>query len=71
MHFCTEQGLWILSPITYTETTLGRDHIIVSKNRRDDYSMQKLFQCMTIVLRQNGKSDKLKTVNLSFKVPMV
>lgn len=42
--FCTDQGLWILSPpIAYTGIALGRDPLKARMNRRKDNGKQKLF----------------------------
>lgn len=43
MYFCTEQGLWILCPVTYAEITLGRDLLKACMNKNNDSSEQTYF----------------------------
>ena len=55
-YFCTKE----LSPVTYIESILGINLLMVSMNRRNNYSEENLFQCsfghLTLVLRQTWKN---------------
>ncbi len=61
MYFCTEQGLWILSSITYIKKVLRSDLFRACVDRRNEYCKQNMFQCtyshLSIVLRM----EKMET----------
>lgn len=53
MHFCTERGVWILSPFINVEITLRSDFSTTSMDRRNSSILS------SIVLRQTWKHVKL------------
>lgn len=64
-HFCTDKGMWILSTITYVESTLEIHLLMAKMNRRNNYSKLNLCHCghLTIVISQTWAF-----VNLFFKM---
>lgn len=44
MYFCTEQGLWILSPISSSVVMLDKDPFTANMDRRNDYRHQQLSE---------------------------
>lgn len=57
-HFCTKQGLWVLSPITYIKGVLNRN---ILRDQNEQVALLCIYGHLTIVLRHTQK-----IVNLSF-----